>query len=359
MNMKKTRKICEADEIELDVADDQGDSATKKVSLNLNVPEQIADQVVDSLSDIEISLDGADEAMGDEDIEIEDETTVGDEDEDVEIDLSDDQEQPSGEGEQPESDEDEELQLSSKQLDDDTVVEIDENMLRSELRRMKLKEAGVPTPSTDGSGVDDAALSAFGGGTDAGDPFTDIEVETADTQLVQEAKIQKFAKARAKMIRLEAVAAKKRNDKKAYARCQAAYLAEGKKFSDSIKRVKQIKSQSVSSISNTLSESRLSKKLAESNLDNAKLKYANKVLQTQLTNEKKLKIVEQLDKATSPKDAALIYENAVCLLTATADSKQQGVTGSASRTTRSCAPSTKLNEGYEVTRWSRLAGIDK
>ena len=66
---------------------------------------------------------------------------------------------------------------SLSHLSDDTVVEIDENMLRKEIARMKsLREdakvgAGAGTMSA-------AELDDFGGGKDEGEPFLDGEVET-------------------------------------------------------------------------------------------------------------------------------------------------------------------------------------
>lgn len=61
-------------------------------------------------------------------------------------------------------------------LSDDTVVEIDEGMLRREIARMrKLREEAVP--SVDGNGVNAAVLDDFGGGCDEGEP---LDAEIAD-----------------------------------------------------------------------------------------------------------------------------------------------------------------------------------
>jgi hypothetical protein len=67
-------------------------------------------------------------------------------------------------------------QMESRRLSDDTIVEIDESMLRREIARMKsLREDAVP--STKGAGVD-AVIDQFGGGKSEGDPWLDGEVTT-------------------------------------------------------------------------------------------------------------------------------------------------------------------------------------
>lgn len=64
-------------------------------------------------------------------------------------------------------------------LTDDTVVEIDEGMLRREIARMKsLREGKVEGKSPVGKKMTPAALSSFGGGKDDGDPWLDGEVTT-------------------------------------------------------------------------------------------------------------------------------------------------------------------------------------
>lgn len=376
----KTRKnkIFEADDMNFDVADDSQQTAdtssgsTKKVSLNINVPEDIADKIVDSLSDIEISLDDETGESGEEELEVSDEDT-SDEDLDIDLDVDASDEEAENSETELESDtdeEDEELQLSSKQLDDETVVEIDENMLRNELRRMRsIKENGVPTPTTDGVGVSDAALAAFGGGVDAGDPFVDGEVETAETQVAEslkkESRIQQIAKLRGNRLKTEGTAALARNDRVTYNKLKTQYLAEAKKYTDSVKRTQRLqesanKNRSRNSNSSVVVENTLNKKLAESNLNNAKLMYANKVLQqTNISNDMKLKIVDQLDEIKSPREAKIVFENAIKLISNKKENDHQPVVGSAGRATRSGSSSVKLNEGYEVARWGRLAGIDK
>jgi len=69
-------------------------------------------------------------------------------------------------------------QMESKTLSDDTVVEIDENMLRREIGRMKaLREAAdMPKNAEKGNGAGEVA-DGFED-DDLGDPFTDVELTT-------------------------------------------------------------------------------------------------------------------------------------------------------------------------------------
>ena len=74
-------------------------------------------------------------------------------------------------------------QMESKRLSDDTVVEIDEGMLRREIARMKkIREASESRPDNGGQGVDGAAMDDFGGGHDDGEAFLDGEVTTAQNE---------------------------------------------------------------------------------------------------------------------------------------------------------------------------------
>lgn len=100
-------------------------------------------------------------------------------------------------------------------------------------------------------------------------------------------------------------------------------------------------------------------KLAEVNLFNAKLLYANKLLQnTNITPRQRESAIDSLDAAKSLREVKLVYSS---LLGASRAGKG-GLTestvrrGSGSRPARSGAAS--LNEATEVQRWQLLAGID-
>jgi hypothetical protein len=104
--------------------------------------------------------------------------------------------------------------------------------------------------------------------------------------------------------------------------------------------------------------------LSESNLFNAKLLYANKLLQQEgLTNKQKVALVEALDEARSLREVRLIYKSLVSKSPKTGrrrigeQAKSRQVLGSASRTTRSGASSKRDAQISEAKRWAVLAGI--
>ncbi len=102
----------------------------------------------------------------------------------------------------------------------------------------------------------------------------------------------------------------------------------------------------------------LSKKLAETNLFNAKLLFTNKLLQNEsLTSRQKSQVIEQLDAAETIREAKLVYESlAKTLVKPRKTVTESRVIGSSSQITRPASTQT-LNEGVEAERWARLAGI--
>jgi len=114
--------------------------------------------------DVEDNLDsvGVDLITGEEDGEEGAEGLEGGETDDLgDLDLD------GGQGSQ----EGEDNQMENRRLSDDTIVEIDENMLRREIARMRsLREETKPASWGDGSG-DAKILKNFGGGKDEGDPL--------------------------------------------------------------------------------------------------------------------------------------------------------------------------------------------
>ena len=108
----------------------------------------------------------------------------------------------------------------------------------------------------------------------------------------------------------------------------------------------------------------LKQQLVEMNLFNAKLLYANKLLQNQnLTVKQQRAIVEALDNAKTLREAKLLYKS---LSDSLARRGQGGklsesvrrTLGSSSRSTRSAQPA-KTKSGVETDRWAVLAGIGK
>jgi hypothetical protein len=101
--------------------------------------------------------------------------------------------------------------------------------------------------------------------------------------------------------------------------------------------------------------------LVEMNLFNAKLLYANKLMQNKnLTQKQQRAIVEALDNAKTLREAKLLYKSLTeSLNKGSARSLQEGSTrtlGSSSRSTQS-AQVRPTSNGVEVDRWAVLAGI--
>ena len=402
MNKKTRRQLREADEeLDIDISDDESSLETDEtdetdasdsttVSLNIDVPSELTDDLVDSLGEIEIEIN--DEAEGDSGEDDFDSDADADADVDIDVDSNDN----TG------SEEELDLQLNSRKLSDDTVIEIDENMLRRELRKMQ--ENNYPTPSSDGYGVDDSALDDFGGGMDEGEPFSDIDVETEwpgarnpkalsteslnalgdeeeDLTLSTEAEeetaavkcealkrrlraeknIQESIKFNSEKLRKIARQAKLTDNHKRYAMIEGKFKAEQRRYAKSINRTKKIKAQLAEVVaigrSNSAPKSNLLRqKLAESNLNNVKLQLANKLLlQKNIPTDKRLKIVESLEAAKTIKEAKLLFNSQVKLVS---EVKSPVRRGSASRaTTSGNVTKSTLSEGFQTNRWGRLAGI--
>ena len=218
-------------------------------------------------------------------------------------------------------------------LDENEVVEIDESVLRSEIMRMRrIAEAkkdktakekaaekkkkdskkkvseGVKVGKPESTGTSGpGSFEDFGGGTDEGHPFVDNTYS----------EVQKESR---------------RN------RALLQKLGEYKTAFEAAR-----------------------KKLAEASLFNAKLLYANKLLQnTNITPRQRESAIDALDAAKSLREVKLVYGS---LSGAPGAKKGTGLNesvsrphGSSSRPTRSGAAT--LNEAAEVQRWQLLAGID-
>lgn len=341
-------------------------------------------------------------------------------------------------------------QMETRKLSDDTIVEIDEKMLRREISRMrKLRESHTGTGGSEtkaqswGSGP--AHFDAFGGGHDEGDPhdqdivdkspspgalplgeaddMDDEDGEDLDEsddmmdeddmpemdeavdgpqhggdqttptnkqsrhpgesaavtrqeglrRLTYEKNLQERAKKRAASLKKEASRA--RGSK--LAEIKSEYASVSTRYNESLQRAKKItkkvaiatqqlkeaRSNSVATRSaESTGDSLLRKKLAETNLFNAKLLFTNKILQNeQLTTRQKAQVIKQLDEVKTVREAKLVYESLSSTLAGSSKPVNEGadrrLIGSGSRVTRSATPI--LNEGYEAERWAQLAGITK
>ena len=151
-----------------------------EITLKLtNVPDEVVgdldDLGVDLVADEEDSGEEApegDDDEGGEELDLGDEEGSEDDTEEEELDLSDEEENT------------EEMQKMESRLRDNTVVEIDENMLRKEISRMRsLREADETKPQSWGNGPGDVSSEEDFETDDLGDPFLDIDLsETQDLQ---------------------------------------------------------------------------------------------------------------------------------------------------------------------------------
>ncbi len=108
----------------------------------------------------------------------------------------------------------------------------------------------------------------------------------------------------------------------------------------------------------------LAQKVNETNLINAKLLYLNKVLRSHnLTENQKVKVVAAFDKATSVKEAKIVYESLNGALTLKNETKKTGLKESFGFASKPVGNSTKREiiseDGQMVKRWQTLAGLNK
>ncbi len=250
---------------------------------------------------------------------------------DLEVSLDDAPEgdEPEGEEEEEEEKEEEEEELDLEEADHmegmhhegemDEVYEIDENMLRNELASMINEEAA------------DEADQFGGGDAPHGDVFVDVDEEDLINALADELGAASEP----------AVAAESRRPR-----------GTNRQLREARREIRQYKA----------AVSELKNQLVEMNLFNAKLLYANKLMQNKdLTMKQQKAIVEALDNAKTLREAKLLFKSLTeSLNRRTRKNKlNEGslrTIGSSSRSTRSAAPA---QNGAEVDRWAVLAGLNK
>ena len=218
-----------------------------------------------------------------------------------------------------------------KKDEKDEMYEIDESSLRAELRRLRgLNESDA----VDGSGA-----SSFGGGKAGDDMFVDVDEDSLLNALADElgtAKMPKVGK-----MKESAAAAKATVNEVAALRSQ-------------VQDYKNVAEQ-------------LKKQLVEMNLFNAKLLYANKLMQNrEITAKQQRAIVEALDNAKTLREAKLLYKSLTTSLNKVAnkgnlaEGRDLRTLGSSSKSARSAQPAAAaINESGSMDRWALLAGIKK
>lgn len=108
----------------------------------------------------------------------------------------------------------------------------------------------------------------------------------------------------------------------------------------------------------------LAKKVNETNLINAKLLYLNKVLRNHnLSENQKIKVVAAFDRATSVKEAKIVYESLNEALNLKVQSGKVSLKESLGFASKASGTSTRreiiTEVDSQVSRWQKLAGIKK
>ena len=319
-----------------------------------------------------------------------------------------------------EDDEEDEVEMEGRKLSDNTIVEVDEGMLRREIKKMRALREDKKWPSE--------ILSDFGGGKSEGDPWLDGEVTTEGEDFEEGEDLEEaedveegedfeegskceegedfeegedMGTSTPKMPTAEAlnrrVQFERRNIARISQRMTAIKEAAKKnvkgtnigqlreawnnanqrllgaktrleKYTNLLKAeakkgAKTIQNGTSRKPAESAAMNELRTKLAEQNLNNAKLTYTNKLLQTEgLTPKQKAQIIKSLDEARSLREVKLLYENLAKAMVQPQQQIKEGATarvlGSGSKPTK--PGSTALNESVgEAERWARLAGINK
>ena len=195
----------------------------------------------------------------------------------------------------------------------ETVYEIDENMLRRELAR--LREAKSRKKNGGAASSHKAAASAFGGGTLEGE--------------VLEVELNKVAAKSAKM----------KSELMKEARENRALRQQLNDYRGAVETLRE--------------------QLSDLNLFNAKLLYVNKILQNKdVAPNQRRSIIEALDGASNLREAKLLYESLTTSISSKNASLNESVkhtAGLASRPTTSA--SARMSGAGEVDRWAILAGL--
>jgi hypothetical protein len=299
---------------------------------------------------------------------------------------------------------DQDVQFEADEMSDDTVVEIDENMLRTEIAKLrKIRESEMKA----------SVLDDFGGGHDEGDQFLDGEVttEVADPdqdqsqddvydysdgwdrsgggvdecsipmealqkKLALETRLILRARARRDRIKEAMATARSRKNLKLESTLRKDLDRVNARINETHARITSVKGQIEKSkalnesrsnrgsqpAENTATERKLRQQLAEANLFNVKLMYSNKLLQNEgLSQKQKAQAITQLDGAKTEREAKLVYESLTKAMAKKADNRvNEGrqVLGSSSRPTRPASTQVvSEGAGFDLDRWSKLAGI--
>lgn len=231
--------------------------------------------------------------------------------------------------------EEEEVEVEEEEsldLELEEVYEIDEAAIRRELRRLRLMREQEENRATKA----DPALNH--GGEDLGDVEVDVDEDDLINALADELGDPSVPVPTVESRRRRRTTSRRRNRRNVN---EARVL-----------RTRAAKAEKTAA--------HLRKQLQEMNLFNAKLLFANKLMQNRdLSNKQQRTIVEALDKASNIREAKLLYKSLSASLNKTRGSgslreSRSRLLASSSRSTRSGSPATS---GNDTDRWALLAGL--
>ena len=289
---------------------DEMDDMLAEIKLMLDLGEDIEeDQLPEELRGMlmpEDDMDDPDLEMADEDSEEESEEDSEEESEDMDM--------MGGEGQM------EDPMATPEDLNE--VFEIDPRMLQQELNRVKrLVREGKMDHHFGGKGGGNAGVDgayggkgkkgAFGGGSEGQDAFTNPPQINKLNEAIRQLRRQN--------------------------RAQTEKLT---KYRSAVQTLRE--------------------QLEDLNLFNAKLLYVNKLLQNKgLTESQKKSVIKALDEARSLGETKTLYKSLTESLASKKPLNESARYGSSSRTTTSSS-GRNLNEAVsEMSRWQRLAGLEK
>jgi len=213
-----------------------------------------------------------------------------------------------------------EMQAETRRRGQDLFLEIDENMLKNEITKMRRLREGEASDMA----------SHFGGGSLDKEMFVDVD----DGDLNVHAGV--LGREDVPMPKVEAALRKA-------VRSNRMLESKIRQYKNAVRGMKT--------------------QLTEMNLFNAKLLYANKLMQNRdLSMKQQRHIVESLDEASTLNEAKLLFESLSKSLSKPSSVRGKNLSEGANRRTLSSASrSTKsaqtLNENVALDRWATLAGI--
>lgn len=314
----------------------------------VDVDVEAEDEVAEELPPVEVTPDQAADAVETllADLGLGDDVSVSAEEEVGEVDVEEDEEEVDLEVEGWMGEGDEADVLADEELDE--VYEIDENVIRRELRRLRrLRE------QEEGRAAEADPFLAHGG-DDEGDIVVDVDEDDLLNALADELgdpgvpNPDAGGRPAGGNLTPEAFRRRIRNRRLQETRRKGRRSTGAKKAA---KRTLVAERANV----------KLKKQLKEMNLFNAKLLFANKLMQNRdLSTKQQRAIVEALDRAKTIHEAKLLYKTLSESLSRrksgrTLSESRSRLLSSSSKSTRSGSPATN---GASTDRWATLAGIN-